>query len=34
VEKPEGNTPLGRARRWWVDSIKMQFSEVGWGGIG
>jgi hypothetical protein len=23
VGKPEGKRPLGRARRWWVDNIKM-----------
>jgi hypothetical protein len=32
VRKPEGKSPLGRQRRWWVDSIKMDFREdvMGW----
>ena len=28
VGKPEGNRPLGRPRRRWVDSIKMDLREV------
>jgi hypothetical protein len=31
--KPEGRRPLGRPRRRWVDNIKMDFSEIGWGGV-
>jgi hypothetical protein len=31
--KPEGKRPLGRPRRKWVDSIKMDLREIGWGGI-
>jgi hypothetical protein len=31
--KPEGNRPLGRPRRRWVDNIKMDLREIGWGGI-
>jgi hypothetical protein len=31
--KPEGNTPLGKPRRRWVDDIKMDLREVGWGGM-
>ena len=33
VGKPEGKRPLGRPRRRWEDSIKMDFQEVG-GGCG
>jgi hypothetical protein len=29
VVKPEGKRPLGRPRRRWEDSIKMDFQEVG-----
>ena len=31
VGKPEGKRPLGRPRRRWEDSIKMDFREVGGG---
>jgi len=31
VGKPEGNTPLGRPRRRWVDNIRTDFQEVGCG---
>jgi hypothetical protein len=31
VGKPEGNGPLGRPRRRWVDSIRIYLGEVGWG---
>jgi hypothetical protein len=31
VGKPEGKRPLGRPRRSWEDSIKMDFQEVGCG---
>jgi hypothetical protein len=31
VGKPEGNRPLGRPRRRWVDNIRMNLGEVGWG---
>ena len=31
VGKPEGNRPLGRARRRWEDNIKMDLQEVGGG---
>ena len=37
VGKPEGRRPLGRPRRRWVDSIRMDLQEVGYGyvdGIG
>jgi hypothetical protein len=33
VGKPELNRPLGRPRCRWVDSIKMDLREIGWGGI-
>jgi hypothetical protein len=32
VGKPEGKRPLGRPRRNWVDNIKMDLREIGWGG--
>jgi hypothetical protein len=31
VGKPEGRRPLGRPRRRWEDTIKMDLREVGWG---
>jgi hypothetical protein len=31
VGKPEGKRPLGRPRCRWVDNIKMDLGEVGWG---
>jgi hypothetical protein len=33
VGKPEGRRPLGRPRHGWEDNIKMDFREVGWGGV-
>jgi hypothetical protein len=33
VGKPEGKKPLGRFRRRWEDSIKMDLQEVGWGDV-
>jgi hypothetical protein len=33
VGKPEGKRPLGRPRRKWVDNIRMDFGEVGWGDV-
>jgi hypothetical protein len=33
VGKPEGKRPLGKPRRRWDDNIKMDFSEIGWGGM-
>jgi hypothetical protein len=33
VGMPEGKRPLGRPRRRWVDSIKMDLREIGWGGM-
>ena len=31
--KPEGKRPLGKVRRRWEDNIKMDFQEVGCGGM-
>jgi len=31
VRKPEGRRPLGRPRRRWVDNIRMELQEVGYG---
>jgi 3-oxoacyl-ACP reductase-like protein len=33
VGKPEEMRPLGRPRRRWEDNIKMDFQEVGCGGM-
>ena len=33
VGKLEGKRPLVRPRRRWEDTIKMDFQEVGWGGM-
>jgi hypothetical protein len=33
VGKREGNRPLGRPRRWWVDNIKIDLREIGWYGL-
>jgi hypothetical protein len=30
---PEGKRPLGRSRRRWVDNIRMDLGEVGWGDV-
>jgi hypothetical protein len=29
VGKPEGKRPLGRARRRWIDNMKMDLLEIG-----
>jgi hypothetical protein len=29
----KGKRPLGRLRHRWVDNIKMDLTEIGWGGI-
>jgi hypothetical protein len=31
--KPEGKRPLRRPRRRWVDNIRMDLGEVGWGDV-
>jgi hypothetical protein len=33
VGKPEGKRPLGRLRRRWMDSIKMDLREIVWDGM-
>jgi hypothetical protein len=33
VVKPEGKRPLGRPRRRWVDNIRVDLGEVGWGDV-
>jgi hypothetical protein len=33
VVKPEGKRPLGRPRRRWLDNIKIDLREIGWGGL-
>jgi hypothetical protein len=33
VGNPEGKRPLGRPRRRWVDNIRMDLGEVGWGHV-
>jgi hypothetical protein len=34
VGKLEGKRPLGRPRRRWVDNIKIDLLQIGWGGVG
>jgi hypothetical protein len=34
VGNPEGKRPLGKPRRRWVNNIKMDLLEIGWGGGG
>jgi hypothetical protein len=34
VGNPEGKRPLGRPRHRWVDNIRMDLGEVGWGDVG
>jgi hypothetical protein len=33
VGKPEGKRPLGRPRHRWGDGIRMDFREIGLGGV-
>jgi hypothetical protein len=33
VGKPERKRPLGKPRCKWVDNIKMNLREIGWGGM-
>jgi hypothetical protein len=33
VGKPEGKRPLGTPRYTWLDDIKMDLREIGWGGM-
>jgi hypothetical protein len=32
VEKPGGNSPLGRPRHRWVDNLKIELRQIGWDG--
>jgi hypothetical protein len=31
--KPHGKKPLGRPRSWWMDNIRTDLVEVGWGDV-
>jgi hypothetical protein len=33
VRKPEGKIPIGRPSRRWVDNIRMDLGDVGWGDV-
>jgi hypothetical protein len=33
VGKPEGKRPLGKSKRKWVDNIKIDLIQIGWGGM-
>jgi hypothetical protein len=33
VGKPEGRRPIGRPRRKWEDGVRMDFREIGLGGV-
>jgi hypothetical protein len=33
VRRLEGKRPLGRPRRRWVDNIRVDLGEVGWGDV-
>jgi hypothetical protein len=33
LKKAEGKRPLGRPRRRWVENIRMDLGEVGWGNV-
>jgi hypothetical protein len=33
VGKPERRRPLGRSRRRWLDNIRMDLLEIGWGSV-
>jgi hypothetical protein len=33
VGKPEEKKPVGRTRRRWVDNVRMDLKEVGWGDV-
>jgi hypothetical protein len=32
--KPDRNRPIGTSRHRWVENIKMDHREIGWGGMG
>jgi hypothetical protein len=33
VGKPEGNGPLGKPKRRWVNNVKMDHGQIGWVGV-
>jgi hypothetical protein len=33
VGEPEGKRPVGRPRRRWVNNIRIDLGEVGWGDV-
>jgi hypothetical protein len=33
IGKPEGKRPLGRPKSRWVNNIKMDLVQIGWGGV-
>jgi hypothetical protein len=33
LRNPQEKRPVERRRYWWMDNMKMNFIEVGWGGI-
>jgi hypothetical protein len=33
ARKPDGKRPRGRPRSRWTDNIRMDLSEMGWGGV-
>jgi hypothetical protein len=33
VENPEGKRPLGRPRHRWEDNVRMDLTDIGWGGM-
>jgi hypothetical protein len=33
ARKPEGKRQVGRPRRKWEDNMKMDLTEIGWGGM-
>jgi hypothetical protein len=33
MRKPEGERPLGSPRHRWMNNIKMDLREIGWGGM-
>jgi hypothetical protein len=33
LSQPEEKGPVGRPRRRWVNNIRMDHGEIGWGGV-
>jgi hypothetical protein len=33
VGKPEGKKPPGRPKRRWLDNMRVDLGEIGWGGV-